>query len=56
MAMNWGKGLTTEFVMTVGPTITWQYDSEDDQMVDLGIVSKRLYDGGMLISVELDQE
>jgi len=55
-SMNWGKGLTTEFVMTVGPTITWQYDSEDDQMVDLGIVSKRLYDGGMLISVELDQE
>jgi len=56
MAMNWDKGLTTEFVMTVGPTITWQYDSEDERAVDLDKLSKLLYNAGKLISNELDQE
>ena len=56
LAMNWDKGLTTEFVMVNGETITWTYTDVDDQMQDLGIVSKHLYDGGMLISVEMDRE
>ena len=56
MAMNWDKGLTTEFVMVNGETITWTYTDVDDQMVDLDKLSKLLYNAGKLISNELDQE
>jgi len=55
-SMNWDKPLTAEFVMTNGETITWTYGHEDERAADLDKISKRLYDGGMLISVELDQE
>jgi len=55
-SMNWDKGLTTEFIMANGQTITWTYDNEDVQMEDLQTVSRILYDTDMLISVELDQE
>jgi len=56
MAMNWDNGLTTEFVMTNGETITWTYADVDVQMVDLDKLSKLLYNAGKLISNELDQE
>jgi len=54
--MDWDKGLTTEFIMANGQTITWTYDNVDEQMEDLQTVSRILYDTDMLISVELDQE
>jgi len=55
-SMDWDKELSTEFVMANGLTIAWTYDNEEDQMEDLDKVSKLLYDGNMLVSVELDQE
>ncbi len=55
-SMDWDKGLSVEFVMANGQTITWQYDNEDGLMEDLDKVSKWLDDGGMLVSVDLDQE
>jgi len=54
--MDWDKGLSTEFIMANGQTVTWTYDNEDDKMEDLQTVSRILYDTDMLISVELDQE
>jgi hypothetical protein len=54
--MDWDKGLSTEFIMANGQTITWTYDNVDEQMEDLQTVSRILYDTDMLISVELDQE
>ncbi len=55
-SMNWDNGLTTEFVMANGQTITWEYKNEDDQMADLDKMSKLLHAAGRLISVELDQD
>jgi len=55
-SMNWDKGLSTEFVMVNGETITWTYTDVDVQMVDLDKLSKWLYNAGKLISNELDQE
>jgi len=54
--MDWDKGLSTEFIMANGQTVTWTYDNVDEQMEDLQTVSRILYDTDMLISVELDQE
>jgi hypothetical protein len=55
-SMNWDKGLSTEFIMANGQTITWSYDTVEDQVEDLDAVSRLLYDTDMLISVEMDQE
>jgi hypothetical protein len=55
-SMDWDNELSTEFILANGQTIIWTYDNEDDQMEDLDKVSKLLYDGNMLVSVELDQE
>ena len=53
---NWDNGLTTQFLMANGQTITWEYDNEDEQMADLDKLDKHLRNAGKLISVELDQD
>jgi len=55
-SMNWDKGLSVEFVMVNGQTITWEYENEDDQMEDLNVLAKMLYDADMFISAAKDQE
>jgi len=55
-SMNWDNGLSVEFAMANGQTITWEYENEDDQMEDLDKVGKLLHKTHQLISVELDQE
>jgi hypothetical protein len=55
-SMNWDKGLSVEFVMANGQTIIWEYESEDDQMEDLNVVSKMLHEADMFISAAKDQE
>ncbi|MBC8193573.1 MAG: hypothetical protein H8E18_14395 [FCB group bacterium] len=55
-SMNWDNGLTTQFLMTNGQTITWEYENEDDQMEDLDKLDNHLRNADKLISVELDQE
>ncbi len=55
-SMDWDKGLTTEFIMVNGQTITWDYKNEEDQREDHNMVSKHLHRTHRLLSVELDQE
>ena len=55
-SLNWDNGLTTQFLMANGQTITWEYDNEDEQMADLDKLDKHLRNAGKLISVELDQD
>jgi len=55
-SINWDKGLSVEFIMVNGQTLTWQYGNVDYQMEDLEAVTRLLYDTDILVSVELDQE
>ena len=55
-SMNWDNGLTTEFVMANGQTITWNYKNEDDQMEDLNLLADELHKAGLYMSVDKDQE
>ena len=53
-SMNWDKGLSTEFVMANGQTITWTYDTEEDQMEDLNLLANELHKSGLYMSVDKD--
>ena len=55
-SMNWDNGLTTEFVMANGQTITWNYKNEDDQMEDLNLLANKLHNTGLYMSVDKDGE
>ncbi len=55
-SMNWDNGLTTEFVMANGQTITWNYKNEDDQMEDLNLLANKLHNSGLYMSVDKDGE
>ena len=55
-SMNWDKGLSTEFVMANGQTITWTYDTEEDQMEDLNLLANELHKSGLYMSVDKDGE
>ena len=55
-SMNWDNGLTTQFLMASGQTITWEYENEDDKSEDLDKLDNHLRNADKLISVELDQE
>ena len=55
-SMNWDKGISTEFVMTNGQTITWEYKNEDDQMEDLNLLADKLHEAGLYMSVDKDGE
>ena len=53
-SMNWDKGLSVEFVMVNGQTITWTYENEDDQMEDLNLLANELHKSGLYMSVDKD--
>ena len=55
-SMNWDNGLTTEFVMANGQTITCNYKNEDDQMEDLNLLANKLHNSGLYMSVDKDGE
>ena len=55
-SMNWDKGLSVEFVMANGQTITWTYDTEEDQMEDLNLLADGLHKAGLYMSVDKDGE
>ena len=55
-SMNWDKGLSVEFVMVNGQTITWTYDTEEDQMEDLNLLANELHKSGLYMSVDKDGE
>ena len=55
-SMNWDKGISTEFVMTNGQTITWSYDNEEDQMEDINLLADKLHKAGLYMSVDKDGE
>ena len=55
-SMDWDIGLSVEFVMVNGQTITWEYENEDDQMEDLNILANKLHEAGLYISVDKDGE
>ena len=55
-SMDWGNGLTTQFLMANGQTITWNYKNEDDQMEDLNLLADKLHEAGLYISVDKDGE
>jgi len=55
-SMNWDNGLTVEFVMASGQTITWEYKNEDDLSEDLNVLANMLHKAGLYMSVDKDQE
>ncbi len=55
-SMNWDNGLTTEFVMANGQTITWEYDNEDELSEDLNLLANELHKSGIYMSVDKDGE
>ena len=55
-SMNWDNGLTVEFVLANGQTITWDYKSEDDLSEDLNLLADKLHEAGLYMSVDKDQE
>ena len=55
-SMDWDIGLSVEFVMVNGQTITWEYENEDDQMEDLNVLANMLHKADMFISAAKDQE
>ena len=55
-SMNWDNGLTTQFLMANGQTITWKYKNEDDQMEDLNLLADKLHEAGLYMSVDKDGE
>jgi hypothetical protein len=55
-SMDWGKGLSTEFIMANGQTITWTYDNVDEQMEDLNLLANKLHNTGLYMSVDKDGE
>jgi len=54
--MDWDKGLSTEFIMANGQTITWTYDNVDEQMEDLNLLANKLHNTGLYMSVDKDGE
>ena len=55
-SMNWDNGLTVEFVLANGQTITWDYKSEDELSEDLNLLADGLHKAGLYMSVDKDQE
>jgi hypothetical protein len=55
-SMNWDNGLTVEFVMASGQTITWDYKSEDELSEDLNVLCDMLHNADQFISAAKDQE
>ena len=55
-SMDWGNGLTTQFLMANGQTITWNYKNEDGQMEDLNLLADKLHKAGLYMSVDKDGE
>ena len=55
-SMDWDNGLSVEFVMVNGQTITWTYDTEEDQMEDLNLLADKLHEAGLYMSVDKDGE
>ena len=55
-SMNWDNGLTVEFVLANGQTITWDYKSEDDLSEDHNVLANMLHKAGLYMSVDKDQE
>ena len=55
-SMNWDNGLTTQFLMASGQTITWEYENEDDQMEDHNLLADELHKAGLYMSVDKDGE
>lgn len=53
-SMNWDNGFTTEFILANGQTITWTYDTEEDQMEDLNLLANELHKAGLYMSVDKD--
>ena len=55
-SMNWDNGLSVEFVMANGQTVTWDYENEDDLSEDLNLLADELHKAGLCMSVDTDQE
>jgi hypothetical protein len=55
-SMNWDKGLSVEFVMVNGQTITWEYENEDELSEDQNLLADGLHKAGLYMSVDKDQE
>jgi hypothetical protein len=55
-SMNWDNGLSVEFVMANGQTVTWRYKNEDDLSEDLNLLADQLHKAGLYMSVDKDQE
>jgi hypothetical protein len=55
-SMNWDNGLSVEFVMANGQTVTWDYENEDDLSEDLNLLADELHKAGLYMSVDKDQE
>ncbi|MBT4033522.1 MAG: hypothetical protein HOD11_14685 [Candidatus Marinimicrobia bacterium] len=54
--MNWDKGLSVEFILVNGQTVTWDYKSEDELSEDLNLLADGLHKAGLYMSVDKDQE
>ena len=55
-SMNWDKGLSVEFILVNGQTVTWDYKSEDELSEDLNLLADGLHKAGLYMSVDKYQE